>query len=264
MPVAAIMTGYGIQLHPYTRAWIAAMTVAPSAAAAKVYDNFVWALVTGNVWDSMDIISGCPTHDEQSSIINVINPGYADFLKVATSGAGPIFTAKDGWDVPTGDGYLHSAGVNMNTLAKYQATNAHFGIFTKTNSTGTQIDVGAPTLSNQSAMNPRDAGGNAQIRINFSGTAWPISGQTDSSGHNLVTLTGTNDMRYYKNGVLVATNLSSVARSVATVPFGMLAVVGAQSRRKNTIAHCGAHLTDTQAAALSAAINQFVTQAAAL
>lgn len=256
-----LMAGAG--LHPLTRAYIAAMTVKPSAAAARGYDKCIRKLVKDGLWSKLDILSGMPTHDAQSSCINVVNPGTDDFTSVTTGAPGPVFTPFNGWQVPTGSGYLIGQ-TNMSALTQFQDNSAHFGVYSLTNNAATQVDVGVPQFANTTSLNMRDAGNNLQARINWSGTAWAISGRTTSIGHACIVKSAINAHQAYFDGALLGNNTSSLAGSRANLPFGMLATAGAQSRRLLTAAHCGSALTATEVANLYAAISQLISDVSAL
>lgn len=251
----ALLMAASNSLHPYTQAWINAMTVKPSSAAAKVYDNFVRALVNGNVWNDLDTIGGCPTHDAQSSLINPINPGTHDFT--IASGT-PVFTPYSGWQAPTGTAYLESSA--LNTMSKFTQNSGHIGVYTKTDSAANTYDIGA---SEQTVLNPRGATGLFVTRINNSTASAMLVASSNSIGHWIGNRSSNTAMQGYKNGVdVINSSINSIA--VSSSPFRMLGAGPQQSRRELTLAHCGSSLNPTQAAALSAAINQFVTEAAAL
>lgn len=266
MPVAAIMTGYGIQLHPYTRAWIAAMTIKPTSAAAKAYDVFIRKIAIPGIWDTLDVLAGMPTHDEQSSLLNVVNPGTFNFNKVVTSGTGPVFIPYDGWECASGNGQVVTSE-NMSVMPKYSANanQSHYGNFVKSEATSTVFnDVGTITNISQTVMNSRYSATQGALRHNYTGTSWFVTTIASSIGHQISSLHAANDWRYIKDGAVLSVNNSNLARTVPASPFGMLGNASAQSRRRMTAGHCGSAISNDNALILYQALNQLISDVAAL
>jgi hypothetical protein len=119
------------------------------------------------------------------------------------------------------------------------------------------------STTNYIDITPRAAAGNFVGRINSGVFALSVTNAT-SGGHFIVNRSGASALQAYRNGVAIAT---STAASVAppNAPITLLArsLAGgspdAYSSDQIAAASIGASLTDTEAAALYAAINTYLT-----
>lgn len=136
----------GIIYDPAASALFAAMTVQPSAARAKLYNNLIVALKQNNLWNKRDHIVMAAAHDAQAGLIDIKNPA-----RIGTLVNSPTFTVDRGF---TGDGttsYINtqfnpatmgvaytqnSASMNIWRISTLNTTNPLGGRFS---ATGTSI-----------------------------------------------------------------------------------------------------------------------------
>lgn len=116
------------QIHAYTKAWIAACTVKPSAKRAALVDRLVRQLVSAGIWAKLDVLYLLAAHDSQAGRLNLVSPG-ANTCSISGS---VTFTADRGFVSDGSTGYLDT-NYNPSTGSPKLALNDNsFGLYVNT------------------------------------------------------------------------------------------------------------------------------------
>lgn len=236
-PVGIATRAQGVRppSDPGAIALIAAMSVAPSAARASVYDTTFARLRNAGLLSKLDWLYVLSAHDEQAAGLDWKSP-----TRSLTKSGAPTFTADYGFSYDGVDDY-HDTNFNPTNdpLATGTQNDNHIGVFVL-NNVGSNSAVGNPKQSIQ----PRAAAGVNEYLGRAANTSnTKISNNSDSRGHYVITRPDSSNITGYLNGALVATvAVASAALDNSTHWIG--------ARRLNNFssyqiafAHGGVHLT---------------------
>lgn len=226
-------------LHPYTQAYIAAMSVKPSARIAKAIDNFVRGLVADSLWTKFDALYIFKMHDAQAARINLVNPGTHN---LSTSGS-PVFTAGAGY-TGAASGYLQTSA-NMNTFSKFTQNNAHLGVYF---TSATNLNVGV--IGSQSNVNEIRASSALNQNSYAMCNASYVSGEatrTFVNGHRVVSRPSSSVYRHFGNGVQLGADNSRASSAIAANTLKVCGgISGNETASTVEVAHVGENLTVTE------------------
>jgi hypothetical protein len=141
-----------------TTAYLAAMSVQPSAAREKHINRFIWRLknsaaYTGaatSIWAKLDVLYLLAAHTEQASLLNAPAPATYVPTKVLT----PVFTVDRGWN---GDGLTTALTVAFNLATasgrKYLPNDASMFCWSLTDGATLGADMGGNSSDRLSVWN---------------------------------------------------------------------------------------------------------------
>lgn len=244
-------------LHPYTQAYIAAMTVKPSAQQAKIWNEFVIGLVKDDLWNHFDSFWIHGIHDAAASRINLINPGV-DTLQVVGA---PAFTANSGYAGVSNTGYL-DAQTPLNSYSKFKQDDMHLGVWDNGTVTNQNAAVAGrnPNLWLMPSYNGNP--GNFYARIN-SASATPLNLGGGGVGHKLIVRTGPSTTQMYKDGVNI-NNGTTTSSAPPSDNLRLLTGIQLTNTTQLFCSHIGSSFDQTKAALLHNHIDNLRTATAAL
>lgn len=235
-------------LHPYTMAYISAMSVKPSFAGAILTDNFVRSLVDKGLWTKFDGFYLLASHDAQAARLNLVAPStYA--LSVTGS---PTFTTKSGY-AGAASGYL-SMGVNSDALSKFTRNDAHLGVYVEDSGLTTNAAIAGATAG-QLEIRPRTSN---SIRYLNNTTPQNLKAFATTNFHWLATRSNSSEINYYNEAVADGGNpLSGSSVALGADPVLFCGGINGDNTGKISIAHIGSNLTAQNITDLVAAINVY-------
>ena len=169
----------------------------------------------------------------------------------------------------TGNDINGFGNTNYNENSHAQLNNLHIGVYCLTNFDEPGYDMGAVSTGvgndSKTLLGVRDTN-NVYASVGISNiTAVPaIYGNTDATGHYIISRTGSTSTTLFKNGSSVATDATVSTGEKGTQNYYILARNNAgtadqYTKRQLTFVHLGKGLTTTQASNLSTHINTFLT-----
>jgi hypothetical protein len=247
------------KLHPYTLAYIAAMTGKPSGTRAGVIDAYVRGIAAvSGLWAKFDCLWLPANFSEEASRINLVNPGYGDLINSNT----PTFTVDFGWR-GSASGTVHN-NIACNALAKLTLNSAHIAAYSMVDANeATRIvsagSSGAPYLS----LLPRISGV-AQTYMNQAITG-PVSiTEANSIGYYIGNRSTAALQELWKGNATLGTN-TTASSVVNGQSFHLCGYQGAGSvNRVVSIAHIGSSLTTGDRAVLNTLANNYLSSIGAI
>lgn len=260
----ALLMAASNSLHPYTQAYIDAMTVKPSAQRIKIINNLVLDVLP--IWSKLSWMSLYKQETEQGSLLNLINPSES----LVKTGTAPTFTADSGWSPhPTNTSYLATPSTISN-YPMFTRDNNHMGIIplTNNNTNGSdcglfqasyyQYDITAYTTASSYGFYCRNFGAASSFgNFKYNGLTSPNT----ALGHKLVTRTSSSDFSIYADGVkCTGGNTSSVYAATGTMPDVVMACLQTSpsaAKRGASAFHFGAGLNDSEALLVANALTDY-------
>lgn len=240
---------------PATTALVARMASAPPAGRAAAIDGLIRALVAAGVWSRLDLLQVLAAHDTQAARLNWIAPSYD--LGAYNS---PLFTANRGFKGDGAAAYLEAAGYNPSAGGtRYGLNDASYGLWVLTPNTvsgGIDIYLGESRMARRTPTHT-----DYHLRINDAATAYGPGG--DVGAFFAADRPNSATKRQFRNGALNATYATP-----STVSASYLRLLstgsGAYSNAEVAAAFAGGALTDTQHAALHAALRTYLVTVGAM
>jgi len=223
----------------------AAMGTTPSDARKLLIDNLVKGLKDDGVWTLLDFFYVLAAHAENSSLLNLINPGTFDATNVSST----AYEVDRGYTGAAGD-YLNS-NYNPNTdRVNYVLDDCSMGVYVRTD-LNAGVDIGGLGGST-SYIYPR-IGGNSGVRMNSGGDGTVAN--ANSQGFYIVNRVLSTHQDLYKNKVRTINH----ARNSTTIPdidFYILAYNNSGtatllSSKQVAAAFAGGGMTQTQVTAFT-------------
>lgn len=248
----------GGAFEPEAAALFARFTTPPTGERKTLINTLIKALKDGGIWSKLDVLYLTAAADAQAARRNWI----ADAHNLSTINS-PTFTADRGYAGNGSSSYLntnYNPGDGGSHL--YQQNNAHMAVWSRTNSDGLFVDLGARAgvSSARSNLLTRSAGVcNILINQDTAGSA----ASADSSGHQVTRRTASNATTVFRDASLLGTgSTASVAPANLNWFMGALNNNGTAaqfSARELAAAHAGASLSDGEITAMRAALSTYLT-----
>lgn len=231
---------------------IGRMSAAPPAGRAEAMYALIASLMAVGIWSKLDILYLMAAHHEQAARLNWISASYN--LAAYNS---PIFTANRGFKGDGSTAWLDVVGYNpSSTAGRFALNDASAGLWVLTPSAGTGID-----LSGIVWMSRRNTGADWHYRVNDGTSSFGQPG--DTPGFYAGDRPSSSTKRLFKNGAQIATH--NVASSVLSNRLNILGQSGGNnSSAELAVVFAGASLTETQHAALYAALSTYLTTVGAI
>lgn len=238
-----------------TAAYLAAMSVQPSAIRRNDIARLVFELNQAGLLVRLDALYLLAAHDQQAARVNLVAPGA--FLASLVNA--PAFVADRGY---TGNGttsHLNSGFIPSSAPSpRFNQNSSHLMLWSRTAAQGAAFDMG----NNNAYINARNTSDQASHAINAATPATPAN--TDGSGSFISSRVGSlaaNNV-LYRNGALVAASATAVSAAVDTnaIFIGARSGTASFSTRQIAAASIGAGLTAPEAAALHAAIRNYLVR----
>lgn len=225
---------------------IGRMSAAPPAGRAEAMYALIASLMTVGIWSKLDILYLMAAHHEQAARLNWISASYN--LAAYNS---PIFTANRGFKGDGSTAWLDVVGYNpSSTAGRFALNDASAGLWVLTPSAGTGMD-----LSGVVWMSRRNTGVDWHYRVNDGTSSFGQPG--DTPGFYAGDRPSSSTKRLFKNGAQIATH--NVASSVLYNRLNILGQSGGNnSSAELAVVFAGASLTETQHAALYAALSTYL------
>lgn len=235
---------------PATVALIERMTPAPSAARAIIINNLVVALKAADIWAYLDLLYLTASFSSQSARLNWVSSNYT-----LTPVGAPTFVADQGYQGDGSTSYCGSGYLPATNGVNWTVNDASNWMWTRTNSSETNADIGAGT-GFITAIIARDVGGSIGALVNRTGTNLAVAVPT-SVGLSGAQRRSANDERLWKDGVEIATGSAAAGGR----PSSEFRICGrspsSYSNRQISFAAAGASLAGKEAA-FYAAINTYM------
>lgn len=226
---------------------ISRMTTPPTSGRATAIETFIAALVTAGVWDKLDLLYVLAAADAQAAGLNWKRP----LENALTVGAGaPNFTADRGYQGNGTSEYLTTGfSPNLTPAGLKMSLNAmHGGAVTlSTPGANSGFDIGAQ--NNRLAVAARGASTTSVFSVATSGTS-TITGTAFPQHVIGIRRDAANQI-----GFSAGSSGGSSAQASVGLPstIDILRRNTAYSNRQVALVHCGASLTDGEAAAMTSA-----------
>ena len=228
-----------------------------SAATIQLFTD----LNSDNSFSNLDVFYPFMGSNINAFKVNGKNPGthnltYSGGIAINPSGI-------------TGNDINGFADTNYNENNHAQVNNLHIGVYCRTNFDESGFDMGAVSTGvgndSKTLLGLRDTNnvyGSVEIS-NITGVP-AIYANTDSTGHYIISRTGSTSTTLFKNGSSVATDATVSTGEKGTRNYYILARNNAGTadlftKRQLTFVHLGKGLTTTEASNLSTHINTFLT-----
>jgi len=173
-------------------------------------------------------------------------------------------------------GWIHSStgilGNGINTFANTNLrvtilpqNNAHLSVYSRTNSSGNYIDIGAQNTANSfsSYIQSRNGGNNFQGRLNTNGFVQASISNSDSKGFYIVNRQNSTNITAGKNGSVTSFVNSSITANLDTRNYWIGNInsnaVSYPSNREYAFASLGEGFTSTEAANYYTAVQAYQT-----
>lgn len=234
-----------------SEAIFAAFTTPADTTRKGHINTCVAALKTAGVWALTDNLYVLAAAAADQALINWKNPGTFDLTAVNT----PTFVADQGYTSDGSTSYLDSAWDPGTNGVQYTQDSAHIGAYARTAGTQARNDVGNGTAIVDGI----------RVRSGIVGRAYVNSGTPIGANSDVVTpplhMMGirrvSTDVLVWRDGSQSNTGAATSA-SMSTVDFNILRTNSVFSDRQIAIAHWGAALDDTQAAAYYTALHTYM------
>lgn len=257
--VKKLALGKGVRYSAEASALFARMSVQPSGARKKLYDNLIVGLKVAGVWTKLDALYLIAAHDAQAARLNII----ADRYNIAATGS-PVFTTDRGYQMDGSTTHLNTS-FNPTVAAgpNFTQDSAHLGVYSLTNVSAAALDIGSRqnTTSQQSVIGLRVTD-LFTVRLNLNTTALDAE-NLSSIGHFVGTRTDATALAAYKNGLSIGTS-STASATLYNGNFFIGAInqggtATARTTRRYAAAHFGGGLTAQNAADLYTIIDTYLT-----
>ena len=223
-----------------------------SAATVTLFTD----LVSNSLWDKVIAFYPFIGGIAASTAINGKTPGT---FNIAWNG-GVTFDSNG----PKGNGTNGYGDTGINDSTQLALNNAHFSIYSLTNSTDGGADFGAIAASNTSSFQAfiKDPGGDYYAKIHDN--TYLTAANADSTGYYIFTRTASNARRIYKNGANLGNNTTASVgtANVNLILFGRNSAdfgPEAYNARRFGFVSVGSGLTTTEMGTLSTIVNTFAT-----
>lgn len=255
-PTPLLHTG----LHPYTSAYINAMTVKPTGARVGLMNALVNRLVTTGAWGYLSSMPLLKAHDSQAARVDLINPANV-YTLIGT----PVFAVDGGYTMSAANGL--DSNINLSTDAKYQQNNAHIAAWCSTDVNQNAVDVSNTSTVQQSGIRCREPSFAAIFgQCNHGGTGatyapFASNGYTTSAiGHSVVqrnsAANAVASTPIYKNGVK-ATSLSIYGSAASAAVINANFRFGVSATKQMWTGHFGSLMPDQTVLDLYNALNDY-------
>ena len=128
-----------------------AFSVKPSSSNANAQDTFVSTLVSGSVWNKLDILYLFRLHEASASLTNFINPGTYN-----CSESNATFSVDFGWQGNSSDAYLDTNWNPYSNGVNYVQDSSSFGIYVNNDVNADVFDAVKYALKNDLILITRD------------------------------------------------------------------------------------------------------------
>jgi hypothetical protein len=246
-------------MEPETDALLGRFTTGAAEPRKQLINTLISSLKAAGVWQKLDALYVMAAADEQSGQRN----WKADTFNLAPVSA-PTFTPDQGYAGDGATSYLNTGFVPSTNGVNFTLNSATFGVWSRTNSSGTMTDIGCRTASTtaQTLLQLRIAGDLANYRINQS-SAGTSAANADSSGMIAVRRSGASANALFRNGASIATGTSaSTVLSEFAMTIGALntgGVISGFTARQYAAAFIGASLSDAENTAFYNALLAYLT-----
>lgn len=250
---ALVQTKVGAgQILYETQAYLARMPVKPSDARTLVIDRFIQRLKDGGIWGKLDAIYLLAAHDAATARLNLKGSNYT-----LTANGGLTFTADRGYTGNGTNGWLGTGFRPSIANGKLQRNSAHIGAWVLTDGLSNSGEIGRSEVTSVDlSLFARNASGSLLARLNDV-TYITAANIGDARGHSIGNRSGAAARELFKNGAQVATD--TVASTMwSDKELAALRQSSAYSAREMAAWHFGGSLTATEAAALYAALNEYL------
>jgi len=267
-----LQRGGGSALLPETKAYLAKITAdggTYTPAYANWINEFVKLLHVENTFDKAVGIWILANQTKEASFINLFNPSVGTLGYIGSMAASGVFTQYEGW--VGGSGMALTTGIDLRSNAKFNGDTASLGIYSRTNTGGSVIDIGHRAGTNTfSVLLSRTAAGNTQNSLTSSmrtGVAWDTPLTANSSGLHMINKTAATSIKSYRNNELYRTDSGLIKQTISTsAPIYICAgnydgTLSFPSSRQISFAWIGGDLSDNQLTALNAAVDYLLSPA---
>lgn len=250
----------GIYYTAEARALFARMTTAPNSARKKLINRTIKQLKAAGLWAKMDALYFLAAADEQAALLNWKGATY-NLTKTGSPAfnADRGFTGQDTGGSPVASGYL-STGFTPSTAGGHFVLNsASLAVWSRTSAATSGTAIGG--VFDYSLIGPRVNSSQGICGLNQSGS--DTFSSSDGSGLFNVSRVASGGTEIYRNGASVAT-ITHASTGLLTEQVRILA--GSQGSSvtepwlgQAAFAAIGAGLDDTEAAALYAIVQPYMT-----
>jgi hypothetical protein len=232
---------------------VAAMSVAPANLRKGYIARFIQALYAASVWSKIDAMWVLAAHDEQAGRINWKDPGNFTITVVNTW----THTTDRGF---AGDGVsgCGDTGFALGTHAvQFTQNDAHIGVYQRTGGG----NGNEPFSANNGSIRHSVAGGTGTSTRSVLNTSTQINGPAGGTQpiHGMGRRNDASNVSILRDGAQV-TAPSSAASTALQASNMRIGVRGSGNFVTHQVAaaHMGAYLDDTEAAALYAALHDYM------
>ena len=247
-----VETTGGVSYDSATTAYVAAMTVKPTATRKTLLDQLVRGLKNDGIWSKLDALYVMASHDAQAARINVLNP--AEVLAAVSS---PTFTTDKGYNGDGSSSYLTDA-VDLSARAKFQQNDASMFVWVNAGATSNNALVGTFGGAPGAYIVPARAS-TAVMRSRLNDATSSDSGATITTPVGLSTISraasGTYT-QYRGNSALATISVASTAEPAE--PFCVGRSGGAYNPSRVAVTGFGAALTATEVTLLHTRLNDYL------
>jgi hypothetical protein len=258
-PAARLVVGSSTTSE--ARRLFARFTTPPTTARRALINDLISSLKKAAVWAKLDAFYVLAAADTQAAQRNWVQD--ANNLTLVNA---PTFTADRGYAGNGTTSYLDTSFNPSTAGGKLVLDNHHVGAWSRTDSVHASALIGAASAgpANHLRIAPRTSAGNdGNYGLSAALTTVAAAGWPDSSGHYVARRSASNAVALWRNGASFATGTTaSTGLSNANIFVGAVSVGGTPavlSTRQIAAAHFGAGLTDTDIAALYAALRTYMT-----
>jgi hypothetical protein len=242
-------------VDPDALAFFARVTAAGGSLTAtekSAVNTLVVSMKANSIWTPMKAIypmvgasaAACAQNLKSSSFTGTFSSGWT----FASTGV-------------TGNGTSAYMNTNLNPSTNLTLNSSHLSFYSRTNSNGTEVEMGSETAPNGSVLEIRTVGV-TYYKVN-SGATYITYTDSDSRGFYLANRTASNVINGWKNSTKVATGTtSSSSLSSANIFLGSLSQSGTPiyfTTKQCALASIGDGLNDTQASDFYTAVQAFQT-----
>ena len=155
------------------------------------------------------------------------------------------------------------ANTNLNSLNQLTLNSTHLSYYSRTNSDGTQVEMGNITGPPSFILACKLSGSSTSDQYNYN-TGRVIVGQPDSKGFFISSRTNSNTHKLFKNAVQIGTTNTGASGTFLNLNIYLLAynlngTAGAFSAKECSFSSIGDGLTDAEASNLHSRVNTLMT-----
>lgn len=254
IPVVAVRGRRGPVVEPETTALLSRMTVTPDATRQGHINTLIKSLKTAGVWSKLDCLYVMASHDAQAARLNWKQAAYN-----LTPINSPTFTVDRGYQGDGSSSLLDSGFDPVLAAGQVSLNSVHLGTWTYQDAINTAFGVGNLGLT----IRPRTSSlNNMDARVHSSTILVNVASMSGYS-HYVVNRNGSAGFDIWGGGLKRST-IADATTSMNSLAMGVCARrIGASSFQYDTSLRCaqhwGAGLTETESAALYAALQTYLT-----